>query len=168
MSPKILDFQTFEGCGIRLVQDIEEMTAALNEVHAEAEARKAWCVAHNKKGKTVKIGDLIEQKIMRLVAETGFAAISFVLATQRVSSTNMSTNLRDLIAGARCSFATETIESTKMILGDYASEAPCHDITTDQKGVGYISLDGVRPRPFKGAYASEADERAAADLMRGE
>ena len=193
MSPKILDFQTFEGCGIRLVQDIEEMTAALNEVHAEAEARKAWCVAHNyeavgghitvvideytviktstiedEKGKTVKIGDLIEQKIMRLVAETGFAAISFVLATQRVSSTNMSTNLRDLIAGARCSFATETIESTKMILGDYASEASCHDITTDQKGVGYISLDGVRPRPFKGAYASEADERAAADLMRGE
>ena len=201
MSPKILDFQTFEGCGIRLIQDIEEMSAVLNEIHAEAEARKAWCVAHNKKkvspedyeavgrhitvvideytviktstiedekGKTVKIGDLIEQKIMRLVAETGFAAISFVLATQRVSSTNMSTNLRDLIAGARCSFATETIESTKMILGDYASEAPCHDITTDQKGVGYISLDGVRPRPFKGAYASEADERAAADLMRGE
>lgn len=200
MSPKILDFQMFEGA-CRLIQDIDEMSTCLNEIHAEAEARKAWCVAHNKKkvspedyeaigghitivvdeytviktattedekGKTVKIGELIENKIMRLVAETGFAAISFVLATQRVSSTNMNTNLRDLIAGARCSFATETVESTKMILGDYASEAPCHEITTAQKGVGYISLDGVKPRPFKGAFASEADETAAAELAKGE
>ena len=118
------------------------------------------------KGKTVRIGEQIENEVMRLVAETGFAAISFVLCTQRVSSTNMRTDLRDLIAGNRISFATETPESDRMIFGEYAEYAPCHEITTQMKGVGYIAADGEKPVPFKGAFASAADEQDAASMRR--
>lgn len=116
------------------------------------------------KGRAVRIGEQIENAVMRLVAETGFAAISFVLCTQRVSSQNMRTDLRDLIAGCRVSFATETPETDRMIFGDYAEYAPCHEIATTQKGVGYISIDGVKPVPFKGAFADATDERDAAEI----
>lgn len=122
--------------------------------------------AEDEKGKTVKIGEAIENAIMRLVAETGFAAISFVLCTQRVSSQNMRTDLRDLIAGCRCTMATETPESTKMILGDYAQYAPAHEIGADQKGVGYISLDGSIPRAFKGVLCTQEDQRSAASTKK--
>lgn len=118
----------------------------------------------DEKGRAVRIGEQVENAVMRLVAETGFAAISFVLCTQRVSSQNMRTDLRDLIAGNRVSFATETPETDRMIFGDYAEYAPCHEIATTQKGVGYISIDGVKPVPFKGAFADADDERDAAAI----
>lgn len=111
------------------------------------------------KGKTIKIGQQIEDAVFRLVAETRFACFSTVIALQKASgASGISTDLRDLISGNRVSFATEGSESVKMVLGDYAIYAPCQDITREQAGVGYIS-HGDRPRVFKGAYASEADEK---------
>lgn len=197
MSPKILDFQEFEG-SVKLISDPAAMLDYLEKVHQEAERRKQYCIdrrikkitaehyeacppivvimdeftviktstTEDEKGRAVRIGEQVENAVMRLVAETGFAAISFVLCTQRVSSQNMRTDLRDLIAGNRISFATETPESDRMIFGDYAEFAPCHEIATTQKGVGYISADGMKPVPFKGAFADTADESAAAEIGR--
>lgn len=113
------------------------------------------------KGKTIKIGEQIEAEIMKLIAETGFAAFSFVLSTQRVSSTNMSTDIRDIVSGNRISFATSTPETDRMIFGEYATYAPCYEINRYQVGCGYISVDDAIPVPFKGAFATEQDEDQA-------
>lgn len=194
LSPKVLDFQEFSPA-VRLIQDPAEMLDYLNELHEEAERRKAWCVEHrakkiepchytskphittiidefaviraatttDEKGKTIKTGEQIQAAVYRLVAETGFAALSFVLCLQKASgASGISTDLRDLINGNRISFATETPEATKMILGEFAADAPCHLITTEQRGVGYISLDGQPPRPFRGALTTQQDEEEAA------
>ncbi len=99
---------------------------------------------------------------MKLVAETRFAAFSFVIATQRVSSKNMSTDLRDLLGGNRIGFASETEETDKMIFGDLYKDAPCYRIGADLKGVGYISTDSQKPILFKGYFANEYDELNAA------
>lgn len=117
----------------------------------------------DEKGKTIKTGEQIQAAVYRLIAETGFAASSFVLAVQKASgASGISTDLRDLINGNRISFATETPEATRMVLGEFADDAPCHLITTDQKGVGYISADGQPPRPFRGALTTQKDEEEAA------
>ena len=194
LSPKSLDFQEFAPA-VRLIQDPAEMLDYLNELHEEAERRKAWCVLHrqkkiepchytamphittivdefaviraatttDEKGKTIKTGEQIQAAVFRLVAETGFAALSFVLCLQKASgASGISTDLRDLINGNRISFATETPEATKMVLGEFADDAPCHLITTEQKGVGDISVDGQPPRPFRGALTTQQDEEEAA------
>lgn len=119
-------------------------------------------VVQDEKGKPVKVGERIEAEVMKLVAETGFAGLSFVISTQRASGQNITTDLRDIVSGFRASFATETPETDRMVFGEYASEAPCHLITTEQKGVGYISIDGQPPRPFRGALTTDEDEAAAA------
>ena len=121
------------------------------------------------KGKTVKIGEQIQAAVFSLVAETGFSASSFVLAVQKASgASGISTDLRDLISGNRVSFATETPEATKMVLGDFAVDSPCHLITPAQKGVGYVSLDGQPPRCFRGALTTEEDEeRATTEGIQG-
>lgn len=117
----------------------------------------------DEKGKTVKTGEQIQAAVYRLIAETGFAASSFVLCLQKASgASGISTDLRDLISGNRISFATETPEATKMVLGELVDDAPCHLITTAQKGVGYISVDGQPPRPFRGALTTQQDEEDAA------
>lgn len=110
------------------------------------------------KGRVVRIGAQIEQAVMKMIAETGFAGISFMLCLQRASSTNMDTNIRDLIAGPRISFASSSVETDRMVFGDLADKAPCHRIGASQKGVGYVSIDGADPQPFKGAMASDEDE----------
>lgn len=195
LSPKVLDFQEFAP-RVRLIQDPAEMLDYLNELRAEAERRKAWCVENrakkiepkdyrktmphlttiidefavirasttqDEKGKTIKTGEQIQAAVFSLIAETGFSASSFVIAVQKASgASGISTDLRDLISGNRISFATETPEATKMVLGEFADDAPCHLITTQQKGVGYISLDGEPPRPFRGAMTTQEDERKAA------
>lgn len=117
----------------------------------------------DEKGKTVKTGEQIQAAVFSLVAETGFSASSFVLCVQKASgASGISTDLRDLISGNRISFATETPEATKMVLGEFSQDAPCHLITTSQKGVGYISQDGQPPRPFRGALTTREDEEKAA------
>lgn len=195
LSPKVLDFQEFAPC-VRLIQDPAEMLDYLNELHEEAERRKAWCVENrakkvepkdyaavgghyttiidefaviraattkDEKGKTVKTGEAIQAAVYSLVAETGFAASSFVLCLQKASgASGISTDLRDLINGNRISFATETPEATRMVLGEFVDDAPCHLITTAQKGVGYASFDGQPPRAFRGAMTTQQDEQAAA------
>lgn len=116
-------------------------------------------VVPDEKGKMIKIGEQIQQAVFGLVAECGFAGISFVLSTQKASgATGISTDLRDLISGARVCFATETVEATRMVLGEAAALAPCHEITPQQRGVGYVSVDGGRPRAFRGALVEPADE----------
>lgn len=112
------------------------------------------------KGKKIKIGEKFEMAVMRLVAEAGFAGLSVVISTQKADSRNVDTRLRDLISGCRCSMAVETIESTRMLFGEYADSAPAHEITRSQVGCGYISLDGGVPLPFKGAYMPESDLRS--------
>lgn len=121
----------------------------------------------DEKGKTIKTGEQIQAAVYSLVAETGFSASSWVLCLQKASgASGISTDLRDLINGNRISFATETPEATKMVLGDLADNAPCHLITTKQKGVGFISTDGQPPRAFRGALTTQEDEREAA--MKGQ
>lgn len=117
----------------------------------------------DEKGKTIKTGEQIQAAVYRLIAETGFAASSFVLCLQKASgASGISTDLRDIINGNRISFATETPEATRMVLGEFVEDAPCHLITTAQKGVGYISTDGQPPRPFRGALTTREDEGQAA------
>ena len=119
-------------------------------------------VVPDEKGKPRKIGVEFETILTSIVEEGGFAGISFVLATQRVSSNNMSTDLRDLISGTRISFAQETTESDRMVFGDLARYAPAHEIPNDCKGVGYISVGGRKPVLFKCALAEKDDERRIA------
>ena len=180
-SPKSLDFAVFAvSPAVRLLQATDDILAHLDWLVAESERRKRLCEVQGVKKITPSPSEphittvideftvlkllepKIEQKVMRLVAETGFAGFSFVISTQRVSSRNISTDLRDLIAGNRISFATETAESDKMIFGDLATFAPCHQIGANQQGVGYASLDGRRPRPFKSAIATKEDEQRSA------
>lgn len=191
LSPKILDFQNFEHavglfkepgemlafleqldeqaeyrktlCERHRIKKITEFTADVPHITVIVDEytviRKRTTL--DEKGKTVKVGEQIEAAIMRLIAETGFAGISFVISTQRASSQNMSTDTRDIISGNRISFATSSIETNKMIFGDMAEYAPCHEITREQVGCGYISVDDGMPRAFKGAFASDVDELEA-------
>lgn len=114
------------------------------------------------KGRKVQVGAMILQQTTKIVAEMGFAAISTCLTSQRLDTNTISGQLRDLFSGNRCSFASQSAMSDSMIFGDMADQAPCHKITRDQVGCGYISVDGKTPRCFKGALATEADEIAAA------
>lgn len=192
MSPKILDFSSFSNrclllshademlsylldlgneaerrkatClekGIKKIDDFDDDCPHISVIVDEFTVIRSFTQLDDK-GKKRKIGVEIEDAIMRLVAETGFAGISFVLATQRVSSTNMSTDLRDLISGSRVCFATETQESTRMVFGDHTSLAPCHLLNTSHRGVGYIATGGEPPRIFKSGIASKEEERASA------
>ena len=191
LSPKDLDFANFEGRCV-VVGDIGEMVAVLEAVRGEMGRRKALCRSEGTKkierfttdvphitvivdefsvlkktvefsgGKARKVGVEFETLLTSLVEESGFAGISFVLATQRVSGTNVSTDLRDLISGARISFAQETAESDRMVFGDWAKDAPAHEIPTDCKGVGYVSVGGRKPRLFKCAMADASTERSVA------
>lgn len=193
MSPKILDFSSFSNrclllsrademlsflsdlsseserrksiClarGIKKIEDFDDDCPHISVIVDEFTVIRSFTQIDDR-GKKRKIGIEIEDAIMRLVAETGFAGISFVLTTQRVSSTNMSTDLRDLISGNRICFATETLESTKMVFGDCAPLAPCHLLTTSHRGVGYIASNGNPPRIFKSAIASKEDEESASN-----
>lgn len=192
MSPKLLDFANFTSAhACTLVSDPQKMLNVLQSLQDENARRKELCLASGQKKissfssdtphitviideytvvrkaiiqekKPRKIGEEIELELMKLVAETGFAGISFVIATQRVSSTNISTDLRDLISGTRVSFATETEEANRMIFGPMAKSAPCHLIPTTAKGVGYISTSGATPRLFKSAIATDLDEKSYA------
>lgn len=196
LSPKILDFQAFAGAARlckeademeRVLEDVR-MEAERRKVYCEEHRLKKisdfsfemphitvivdeYTVIRKKtatddKGKVVKVGERIEASIMKLIAETGFAGVSFVISTQRASSQNMSTDTRDIISGNRISFATSSIETNKMIFGDMAEFAPCHEITRGQVGVGYISVDDGLPRPFKGALTTETDELGAVQDWR--
>ena len=85
----------------------------------------------DEKGKTVKTGEQIQAAVYRLIAETGFAASSFVLCLQKASgASGISTDLRDLISGNRISFATETPEATKMVLGELVDD----DVVAERLG----------------------------------
>lgn len=117
-------------------------------------------------GKGIKVGEQIEAQIMSLIAEARFASVSFVIALQKADSRNIDTRIRDLISGVRCSFAAEGRTSTEMVFGDYASEAPCHEIGVDTPGVGYIQVDSAHPKLFKCAYAGNQDEIAAAEHFK--
>ena len=196
LSPKDLDFANFEGRCV-VVGDLGEMIAVLEAVRGEMARRKALCRREGVKkidrftddvphitvivdefsvlkktveadgGKPRKVGVEFEALLTSLVEEGGFAGISFVLATQRMSSTNVSTDLRDLISGTRISFAQETAESDRMVFGDWAKDAPAHEIPTDCKGVGYVSVGGRRPRLFKCAMADASTERSVARETMG-
>lgn len=119
-------------------------------------------IMQDEKGKTVKIGEAIEAELMRLIAEARFASVSFVLALQKADSRNMDTRTRDLISGCRISFASEGKTSAEMVFGEFAANAPCHEIGANHPGVGYVQIDALVPQPFKGAFADDADERSAA------
>lgn len=186
-SPKSLDFAVFASSpAVRLIQATDDILAHLDWLVSESERRKRHCEDSGAKKITpsaeyphittvideytvIKLLEpQVEQRVMRLVAETGFAGFAFVVATQRVSSRNISTDLRDLIAGNRISMATETAESDKMIFGDLAPLAPCHQIGADQRGVGYASFDGRDPRAIKCAITSRDDELLAARLAKSD
>lgn len=122
-------------------------------------------VEDGKRTKVRKTGQELESAIQHLVERGRYVGISFVLTTQRVSSENMSTDLRDLVSGWRVAFSLSTVESTRMVMGDRASDAPAHDIPHSARGVGWM-LRGSDPIAFKGAFASDEDEWAAADAAR--
>lgn len=198
ISPKILDFQNFQGA-CRLISDYAEIMDFLDELHTEIERRKAYCILHgikkitpdlydemphisvivdeytviktatakDDKGKIVKIGEQIETELMRILAEARFAAVSIVIALQKADSRNIDTRTRDLISGCRISFSAEGKTSSEMIFGDYAVNAPCHEIGADRPGVGYVQIDAELPKPFKGAFADDDDELAAAAFVNG-
>lgn len=115
-------------------------------------------------GKKRTIGAEIEQKLNQLVAEMRFAAISNIITTQRfmIGSTIDST-LRDNISGTMCSFATNSAATDAMIWKDDSEDAPCYKIKKSQVGCGYIAVGGEKPRAFKGAFADDDDEIAAAE-----
>ncbi len=197
MSPKILDFQNFEGA-CRLIKDNNEIMECLAELRAEMERRKEWCIQNRRKkitaaeytkfphitvivdeytviktstetddkGRIVRVGEQIEAEIMRLVAEARFAAISFVIALQKADSRNIDTRTRDLISGVKASFAAEGRTSAEMVFGDYAEFTPCHELS-GMPGVGYIQIDSEKPIIFKGAFADDSDELAAAAIHTG-
>lgn len=192
LSPKILDFQEFEDAValvsdvaemLDVLDWISEEVQRRKRYCIEHRIKKVTpehygacppivCVVdeytviktatgEDENGRIVRLGEKFEERVMRILAESGFAGVSFILCTQRASSTNMRTDLRDLISQRIC-FATESLDSTRMCLGEYAELAPCHEIEATQKGVGYISVDGQKPAPFKGAFADAQDERSAA------
>lgn len=180
LSPKILDFANFAG-RCELVQDPRKMLSFLGWLQHENERRKQFCIANDMKKLTefnneyphvtvvideytvIKMnqdhGKEIENQVMKLVAETGFAGFSFIIATQRASSKNMSTDLRDLITGVRVCFACSTEESTKMVFDCDYRIALAHKIPSSAKGVGYISVAGQQPKLFKSAFVSQQDEK---------
>lgn len=191
ISPKILDFQKFKGA-CRLISSYDDIFAYLEDLAAEVERRKALCIeagvkkispdmAHHitlivdeytvlktgtltdEKGKVLKVGETFEAALMRLLAEARFASVSIVIALQKADSRNIDTRTRDLISGVRCSFAAEGKTSAEMVFGEFACNAPCHEIGMNAPGVGYIQLDADCPKPFKGAFADDDDELAAAE-----
>lgn len=118
-------------------------------------------------GKVIKWGEQeFSMPLMRLLAEARFASISFVMALQKADSRNMDTRTRDLISGCRISFAAEGKTSTEMVFGEFAANAPCHEIGADHPGVGYVQIDAIPPQAFKGAYADDDDELAAAQYAK--
>lgn len=118
-------------------------------------------VETDEKGKQKKIGEQFEREVMKLIAECGAFALSFVISLQRAHSANIDTNIREIMQGTKIHMQSDSPTSTAFVLGEYADEAPAHEITTEQKGVGYISIDGGRPRIFKGALTTDADEVTA-------
>lgn len=183
LSPKILDFMNFESSAL-LVSSPDDYMNYLKYLHNESERRKEYCIQHHlkkiennpEKPAIITVIDEytvlkmsvknFEDEVMKLVAETRYAAFSFVLCTQKVSGTNMKTELRDLIDGNRISFACSTAEVSKMVFGDLAEDAPAHLISAANRGVGYISTDSEKPKLFKGYYANDIDEINAAANTR--
>lgn len=117
----------------------------------------------NATGAAKNIGFQIDNKVNELVAEMRFAAISNILTTQRFSTDNIGSTLRANISGTICSFATNGATTDSMIWKDEVDDAPCYKIKKSQVGCGYIAIGGEKPRPFKGAFADDADEIAAVE-----
>lgn len=119
-------------------------------------------VETDEKGKPQKLGEQFEREVMKLIAECGAFALSFVISLQRAHSANIDTNVREIMQGTKIHMQSDSPTSTAFVLGEYAAEAPAHEITTEQKGIGYISIDGGHPRIFKGALTTDADEAESA------
>lgn len=183
MSPKILDFMNFRDVALMVSKSDARPNAYmdyLDWLHDESERRKTYCIENGLKKiendpnmpsivtiidefTVLKMSEKgLEDAVMKLVAETRFAGFSFVLCTQKVSGTNMKTELRDLIDGNRCSFACSTVEVSKMVFGDLADLAPAHTISAANRGVGFLSVDSTIPQLFKGYLATDTDELNAA------
>jgi hypothetical protein len=114
--------------------------------------------AANKKPR--KIGEEIERELIKIVSQDAFAGIQVVITSQRLSSTVISTDLRDLIGGTAISFAAKSFKSCEMVFDTLADKARACDIPVTAKGVGYIYIEGAmnEPRLFKAALVDEKTE----------
>lgn len=112
-----------------------------------------------------KIGEEIERELIKTVSQNAFAGIQVVLASQRLSSTVISTDLRDLIGGNLVSFANGSAASDTMIFDTRADEARASEIPVTAKGVGYIYTEGVmdKPKLFKAALVDEETQKRIAE-----
>lgn len=111
-----------------------------------------------------KIGEEIERELIRTVSQNAAFGIQVAITSQRLSSNVISTELRDLIGGTKCSFASGSAVNDTMIFDTRADEARACEIPITAKGVGYIYTEGLMNKPmlFKSALVDDETEKRIA------
>ena len=118
-------------------------------------------VAAFKAGADKKTFAEVWDNLTQLVLKARAANVFVILAMQQPRADTISTDIRDNL-GARVSLGTLSREGYQMAFGCSVDAAPI-----DEKGTGYIMLDGWdAPRPFKAPFADYSKVDYPKELKR--